>query len=422
MVTATRANPADLWQLRQGKVAATLHPGQRLAYRSRHRFTWMVAGTQGGKTSFGPLWLLKTMRELGVGDYLAVTASFPLLVLKMLPEFLRLFQHTYGLGTWKASERTFALHDGSRVVFGSAQSPEALESATAKAAWLDECGQDQFKYQAYEAVLRRLVLHQGRILGTTTPYSLGWLKQQVYDRWRQGDTQHRVIQFPSVVNPIFPKKEYARARATLPAWRFGMFFGGRFTRPAGLIYEDYSDEPRDTGGHLVDDFDIPKDWPRYVGVDFGAVNTALVWLAHDVEHDHYYLYDEKLEGGKIAREHAEEALAQAKGLNVVSWWGGSASETQQRWEWHAHKVPLQAPPIDSVEIGIDRVTGMWRTHRLSVLQRCAGVRDELATYARKLNDQMLPTEDIKAKAEYHRLDALRYVVQAISERSGWFVA
>ena len=36
--------------------------------------------------------------------------------------------------------------------------------------------------QSWEAVLRRLALYQGRVLGGTTLYNLGWLKQQIYDR------------------------------------------------------------------------------------------------------------------------------------------------------------------------------------------------------------------------------------------------
>ena len=35
--------------------------------------------------------------------------------------------------------------------------------------------------------MRRLAISQGRILITTTPYDLGWLKQQVFDRWQKGD-------------------------------------------------------------------------------------------------------------------------------------------------------------------------------------------------------------------------------------------
>ncbi len=182
---------ASLWRVENGRLIVTPHSGQVRAWRSRRRFVWMLAGTQGGKTSFGPIWLHREIQTRGPGDYLAVTATFPLLKLKMLPEFLKLFERTLGLGEWRAADRVFQFHrDETRVIFGSAHNPESLESATAKAAWLDECGQDDFRLESWEAIQRRLSLHQGRVLGGTTVYNLGWLKQVVYDRWRAGDPDH----------------------------------------------------------------------------------------------------------------------------------------------------------------------------------------------------------------------------------------
>ena len=51
----------------------------------------MLAGTQSGKTSMAPIWLNREIVRKGPGDYLAVTATYPLLKLKLLPEFVRFF-------------------------------------------------------------------------------------------------------------------------------------------------------------------------------------------------------------------------------------------------------------------------------------------------------------------------------------------
>jgi hypothetical protein len=281
-----------------------------------------------------------------------------------------------------------------------------LESATAKAAWLDECGQDQFRIEAKEAVDRRLALHQGRILGTTTPYNLGWCKLKVYDPWRAGDANIRVIQFPSIINPHFPRDEYERAKKTLPAWKFEMFYNGNFTRPAGLIYEDY-----DEAIHLVDDFPLPLQWPRYVGIDFGAVHTALVWVAENPEKKVYYAYRESLEGGLSTSQHANKALALAERENVIFWAGGSKSEEQQRMDWQASGVPVKEPTVSDVEAGIDRVIRLFKEKRLFIFRSLSGLRDELGTYSREVDELGQATEKIKDKATFHRLDAARYVVQ-----------
>jgi hypothetical protein len=392
-----------------------MHPGQERAWNATARFIAVIAGSQSGKTSWGPLWLHREIQTCGPGDYLAVTATFPLLKLKMLTEFLKLFDSTLHLGTWHAGDKVFIFHGGkTRVIFGSATHPNSLESATAKAAWLDEAGQDEFRLGSWEALLRRLALNQGRALLTTTPYNLGWLKQQVYDRWRAGDPDYTVIQFPSVENPAFPVAEDERAKRTLPAWKYQMFYRGEFSRPAGLIYGDFVDLYREEGGHKVRPFVIPPAWPRYGGIDFGAVHTARVLLAYDPTSDVYYLYSESLEGDKTTIEHVAAALSEVAGRNIQTWHGGAKSETQQRWDWAVAGLFMPEPLVWDVEAGIDRVISLFKEHRLYVFDSCTGILDELGSYSRVVDEVGQPTEEIKDKATYHRLDALRYVAAGLN--------
>ena len=391
-----------------GKATVHLHPGQLRAWRSKRRFVFIIASTQGGKTCFVPWWLAREIKQKGPGDYLAVTATYDLFKLKLLPEMLRVFQ---GYEYAKA-ERVLTAGD-TRIILRSADAEGGLESATAKAAVLDECGQDRFTLSAWEGIQRRLSLSGGRVLGATTPYNLGWLKSQVYDRWKAGDTDYDVIQFNSLANPAFPRAEYERAKRTLPDWKFRMFYEGQFTRPEGLIYGDYID---DHVGHLVRPFEIPKEWPRYVGIDFGAVHTALIWLAVDMGKAAWYVYRESLEGGKTTGEHVAQALRMARAERVIGWFGGSNSETQQRMDWNAAGLPVMPPGVIDVESGIDRVIALLKARQLLVFDTCAGLRDELGTYSREMDQAGQMTEAIKDKQTFHRLDALRYVVCGMTYR------
>lgn len=405
----------DLSQVMGDKLQYRLHPGQARAWNSPARFTFVIAGTQSGKTSFVPIWLDREIRNTGHGDYLAATATYDLFKLKLLPEMRQYFVEMMKWHEDK-SDRVFwkqwrwkptPMFD--RIILRSASSEGGLESATIKAAVLDECGQDEFRIGAWEAVQRRLSLSQGRVLGTTTPYNLGWLKQEIYDKWRAGDKTIRVIQFASIENPSFPRAEYERAKASLPAWKFEMFYNGNFSRPAGLIYSDYIDDYRENGGHLVHPFDLPPAWPRSVGIDFGANNTATVWRAHDPQTDVYYLYLETLEGGMTTNQHAAKLQERGAGLNMSFIKGGAKSETQQRMDWQAAGVSIYEPDIADVEAGIDRVIELFKTHRLYVFDTCHGIRDELGTYSREVDEQGQATEKIKSKETFHRLDALRYI-------------
>lgn len=405
----------NLIEVKDGKARLNLHPGQTKAWDSQARFPFVIAGTQSGKTSFGSWWLEREYRMRGAGDYLAVTATYDLFKLKMLPEMRQVLLGYLNGWEWVASDRLFYRKDDkTRIILRSANAPEGLESATAKGAWIDECGQDTFRLESWEAVNRRVALNEGRVLGSTTPYNLGWLKTQVYDRWRNGDTDYQVVQFKSIMNPAFPRAEYDRAKCNLPAWKFEMFYNGNFSRPAGLIYEDY-----DETLHLVDDFEIPPEWPRYVGIDPGAVHTALIWIVHNPEKNVYYAFRESLEGNKTTAQHADLALSHARKENVIAWALGAKSESQQRMDWNAAGVPVREPVIVDVEAGIDRVIELFKTKRLFIFKSLVGLRDELGTYSRELDDMGQPTEKIKDKETFHRLDALRYIVQHIMSGQWW---
>lgn len=394
------------------KLTLKLHPGQTQAHDSVKRFVFIIAGTQSGKTSYLPIWLDQEIRRKGEGDYLAVTSTYDLLKMKFLPELRGYFCHLFG---WEesASEKTiykqYKPRMFTRIICRSADAEGGLESASAKGALFDECGQDGVKVGAWEALQRRLSLSQGRVLGGTTPYNLGWLKSEIFDRWRDGDEDIQVIQFKSTMNPSFPVAEYERARRTLPSWKFEMFYNGNFSRPAGMIYEDFSEL------HKVPAFDIPASWPRYFGVDFGAVHTAKIWIAQDPKSELYYLYRESLEGNKTTAE--QVASVKQYNENNLKGWGGAKSETQQRKDWGAAGLYISEPPVWEVESGIDRVIALLKEKRLLVFNTCKGIIDEFGTYSRELDASGKATDKIKDKSTYHHLDALRYVVSALDKKA-----
>lgn len=380
------------------------------------------------KTSFGPWWLWREITRCGAGDYLAVTASFDLFKLKMLPEMRTVFERVLGIGRFWAGDKIIELKDmetgqfhakastdpmWGRIILRSAQSEGGLESATAKAAWLDECGQNKFKLGDLEAVLRRLSLHQGRILGTTTLYNRGWIKSQVYDRWKAGDPDYDVIQFASHVNPAFPRAEYERVERTLPTWKLRMFYQGLFDKPAGLIFDCFDEDL-----HVIDPFRIPHDWPRVVGIDpIGAAITA-IFLAWDDASQRLHWYDEYYGPyGKTTQEHADEVKKKAaeQGGPILAWIAGAKSERQARLDWQAAGIPVIEPPISDVESGIDRMYGLFKDHRLVVHRRCKHSLAEIGSYSRVLDENDEPMEQIQDKHDYHCTDGGRYACAWLTE-------
>lgn len=398
---------------------SAFHEGQRRAFWSEARFTLVLAGTQGGKTCVGPPWLVKQMTERGPGDYMIVAPTFPLMEKKVIPEFRRLFVECMDLGDYKLSPlRHFLLSPAgerrlwggrqttpTRVYFGYGEDPESLESATIKAAWVDEGGQRKFKRESWDALLRRLSIEQGPVLLTTTPYQLGWLSE-LHEKANDPASSVVVINFPSIANPRFPHEEWERAKRDLPGWKFRMFYEGRFERPAGLIYDCFEERR-----HLIPSFVVPADWPRFLGLDFGGVHTAAIGLARELAEGEptgrYVAYREYLAGGRTAKQHAAHLLAGApRSPQAV---GGSKSEGQWRREFAEGGLGIAEPPISDVEVGIQRVYGMLARDELVIMDHLAGLIDEMRSYSRVLDERGEPTEAIADKETYHRLDALRYV-------------
>lgn len=413
--------PPSIW-LREGtQVKLRLHHGQQRTWASTKRFILMLAGTQGGKTSFGPWWLYREIQRNGGADYLAVTGSFEMFKLKMLPTMRETFEHVLQIGRYWSGPGVIELCDPAtgkfladradspmwgRIILRSAMSRGGLESTTAAAAWLDEAGQNAFDLSVWEAILRRLSLYQGRALVTTTLYeSGGWLRT-LSDKWEKGDPNIDVIRFASTQNPAFSEEEFARARNDMQAHRFSLFYLGEFAKPPGAIYDL---EP----SQIIRPFSIPASWIVYAGVDFGAVNTATVWVAHDPTEDIFIAFQERLEGNMTTEEHCSAVLGLSADYTMAAWYGGAPSETQQRMDWRANDVPVLRPLLANLESGIDGVATLIKHRRLYVFDDCTGLIENLQNYRRETDEAGVTSDRIRDKERFHFGDALRYVAPVL---------
>lgn len=428
--TATAATESKLYALDSaGNYRLRLHPGQYEAWESVSRFTFIFAGTQSGKTSYLPWWLAREIQRCGPGDYIAATGSYDLFKLKFLPAMREVFEHALGNGKYWAGDRIIEIADPAtgkfwatraddpmyaRIILRSAESDSGLESSTAKAAVLDEAGMDSFTVDTWRAVLRRLSLSQGRVLGGTTVYNLGWVKTEIYDKWKAGDPDYKVVQFDSTENPAFPVEEFERARRDLPDWLFNQMYRGLFERPAGLIYDSFDEER-----HVIRPFAIAPTWPRYLGLDFGGVNTAGLFYANEPGTPRLYLYREYKAGNRTLAEHATELLRGEPMIPRAI--GGSHSEDQWRKEAAQGGVvdnaivgglPVGEPDIKDVDLGITRVYGAHKRDEILVFNTCTGYLKEKRSYSRKvgLDGLTLPTGEIENKHAFHFMDAERYIV------------
>ena len=196
----------------------------------------------------------------------------------------------------------------------------------------------------------------------------------------------------------------------MQTWRFDMRYRGLLTQPAGLIYGDF------TPDLLEDPFPIPDDWRRGLGIDFGGANNAILFFAEEPSTEVWHLYHEWLGGGQATADYV--AVAKEHIIKECEAWGGAHSESQARRDWADAGLAIMEPPVSDVEPGIDRATELIKGKRLRVFRTCHGFRDEIGTYRRKVDDQGSVLEEIVAKREFHRMDAMRYFASGVVGMSG----
>ena len=443
-------DPAPKFITRDGPTPVVhAHAGQWDAYTAPERFVLILAGTRGGKTAIGPWWLLKVMQRMGPGEYLCAAPTFKLLKKGIYKSLRRAFVGELRLGgivggaegefrfsptgfakLWPGHEYT----DEAKVVFAHAANPDGLEAAEYKAAWLDEPGQRGFPVESWEAVQRRLAIDSGPCLMTTTPYVIAhWIKEQVHDpaervtegRGEPGDEDYRVVSFKSTMNPAFPAEEFERARRSLPEWKFGLFFEGRFTRPAGAVYDCWDQKTM-----VVEPFTPPREWKRVVCYDFGAPNFAAVFIAEDPGEEvcgpplpgqskvttarlHAYAEYRPDEARTIATHVAAiKAIEPGPAYHV----GGSFSENQWRLDFAHEGLPICRPDQPEVEVGIARGYAVIKNGKMVVHRSCPRLIADLNGYSRPVDEAGNVLEGLVDKEIWHSADAFRYGMSYICRK------
>lgn len=426
MVTAQKIRP--YYEIIDGELYVNFHDGQTDLWDCEARHVVASCGTQSGKTCSGPPWLdreidywLETDPQES-GEFLAVSATYKLMTRKMLPQMRLYFSTFTGKAEHKKSDSCFEsyekLHGGPlwTIFLGSADNPDSLESATAVAAWCDEPGQKSFKREAMEAIDRRLSIARGRCLYTTTPYVFGWFKREVFDRALADEPGYQLVNFKSTMNPAFPAEEYEEQRRKLPRWKFLMFYDGIFERPAGQIYDCWTKDQE------IKRFEIPLDWPRYTGHDFGPVHTAVLFYAQDPATGYFYLYRTIKSTSKLSTH--ENVVAWRKQMHrdkdgnidehIFKRVGGALGESGWRDAYRAEGWPILEPKITgsgSVELQIDRVYAMNKLNKVFVFDDLDDYLDEKESFSRPLDENYEPIEDkIEDESSFHYMACERYIL------------
>ncbi len=203
-----------------------------------------------------------------------------------------------------------------------------------------------------------------------------------------------------------------------------MMYDTEYERLRVIIYGNFN-----SGKCVIESFNIPKSWHCYVGIYYGPVHTAVLWFAKTPNKykswpaGTYFAYREYLEGNKSIKQHAKDLNALGKGEDIVRKTGSAvAAERQWRREYSEAGFYIQECSINDVEVGIDRVYALHSHDGIVYFNTLTHTLSQKEDYSRKLDASQEPTDAIENKAEYHFMDAERYVLASGTSRRPIFEA
>ena len=386
-------------EVTNGEKQYKLHAGQSTIMRSKARFIAALAGTGGGKTVLGPLWLMAEIAKHPNQAWMVLAPTFSILKRATVPTLIETFKGTDLEGEYV--QGLYRLPDGGVIWCLSTDNPQGIEGGQIAGAWVDEGG--QISYTAWVALQGRVGQKQGRVLITTTLYNLGWLKREFFSRYLAGDPDYFCHSWCSAVNPAYPQEEVERQRRELSPHRFSMRYLGVFAAPEGLVYPDFEHcivPPMDVlpAGRLVGGMDFGFSGP------FCALAGVLYVDENSPEggthlHIFYYRYLSRL----LLSVHSSHL---PRGVT----WYADPSRPGSIKELRLAGHTMRAATNDIV-LGIDAVTKRMRTRTLTISSVCKPLIAELQEYCYPEGGGEKPVDEFD-----HAVDSLRYLIMGIDKR------
>lgn len=309
-----------------------MHPTQSEVFVDQHRFRIVCAGRRWGKSVLARTIILTWALEKP-GLYWIVSPTYK--QSKMIhwremqgeipPELVAKKNEV---------ELSCTLKNGSIIVLKGADSPDALRGIGLRGLVVDEIASIRSWDWLWSEVLRpALTDYEAPVIFISTPkgynhfYELFELGQKEgnYKSWR----------FTSYQNPHIPKREIDLAEKDLTEDTFAQEYMADFRKATGIAHKEW-----DRDIHFIEPFDIPTEWQRGRGFDYGLVHfTASVRIVID-DDDNWFIDNCYLDNRRDVKGHAEAIKAQDYGFPFVPCWG---DPTGKQWvaEFGMHNLHIQ---------------------------------------------------------------------------------
>lgn len=217
------------------------------------------------------------------------------------------------------------------------------------------------------------------------------------------------------------KQEYLNTLSQLSGARKLRLYEGKWASQEGLVYDF------DQTIHLIDRFDIPKEWKRYRVIDFGYTNPFVCqWWAESPD-DILYRYREIYHTKRIVSDHAKQIISLSEGESFVE--NIADHDAEDRATLHSAGIYTEAA-IKDITTGIQAVeerlrvkpngkAGMYflrdslveRDQSLVEAKKPTCTEEEFDSYAYPKTQEGKTNKEAPIKNDDHGMDTTRYLAK-----------
>jgi len=414
-------------------------------HKAKQKFRLYAGGFGSGKTIAGAYEVIINALKYPKNFILVGRATYPELRDTTRKEILQFpvicdnKEYEFGssplIKSYNKADNSLILINGTEVIFRALDELDKVKSLNLGGFFVDEVTEiSEEMWLALNGRLRRKGAKHFAI-GTTNPEGHDWVWKtfiaggNTIREWEHKTRfgviktfvlekgNHFVVTATSEENPHLPEDYVPTLLTNFPEEWVKRYVYGSFDTFSGLVYHEFTED------NLIKPFPIPKDWYRFVGIDYGYRNpTAVLWGA--VNHKgHIFIYDEYYESGKLISESTEIIKTKTGSQRIQMWLGDPAMRQTSGAtglnvldEFAKNGLIIQ-PANNSVISGINRVKERLSDNTLKIFKTCQNLRTELGMYKWKdlKPGAIQDAPDKPVKKNDHAADALRYMVVYLYE-------
>lgn len=337
------------------------NPKQELFFLANTKYV-AYGGARGG----GKSWALRRKALLLGVQYAGIKMLIIRRSFSELKEnhILPLMGELNGLAKYKDTDKSFIFTNGSRIRMGYCDTDADVtqyQGMEFDVIFIDEATQlTEYQFSTFKACMRGVNDFPKRMYLTCNPGGVGhsWVKRLFIDKTykkREKPEEYTFIPAKVTDNTALMEKDpdYIDGLESLPDDLRAAWLNGDWDALGGMFFPEF-----DRDVHVIEPFEIPSHWRRYVTFDYGLDMLACYWIAVD-EQKRAYVYRELHKPNLPISEAAFEILKSNYGENIYEYLAPPDLWSRQRESGRTTAEIFGECGIYLTKTGNNRVDG-WR--------------------------------------------------------------